>query len=337
DEDCQALVAAQVLKEVPVIPWVYAKDVYGQTLQLLQQNLGEHAKLVEFAYDWRLDLTSHLQRLDSEIDRYRARGDKVSIVAHSMSGLMVSYYLRYGTETVRKPAIQPTHGFTSQNTPENWLGAAKVHKVIMAGTPFEGSVAAFINLVKGAELMMNEDILNTDAYRTFAAIYQLLPTYTDKILDDKLKPLNIDLWSPNVWQQHQWNKLASKAIDPQFLNSANALSQLLHQPIKTPSNKPVKLFHVRGKGQPTLDKIVWHQQQNLFIDNEDSWSDYHQGDFETTLFTDGDASVTWQASELPETLKTHWQVTENVTQAPHRELLLDEQVSKAIAQFILEP
>ena len=62
------------------------------------------------------------------LERERVRFD---VVAHSMGGLVLRYYLRYGGEVLRPDGAAP---------PLTWAGADAVDHVIFCGTPNAGSI-----------------------------------------------------------------------------------------------------------------------------------------------------------------------------------------------------
>ncbi len=68
------------------------------------QSCGLHANAAVFAYDWRRDIVENAQLLAASIRDIQANtGDpatKVDLVAHSMGGLIVEYFLLYGDEDV---------------------------------------------------------------------------------------------------------------------------------------------------------------------------------------------------------------------------------------------
>ncbi|MCA9500964.1 MAG: alpha/beta hydrolase, partial [Nitrospira sp.] len=90
-----------ILDEVRVVPLVYSIDVYGSLLDRLRVSKHSGGEVIPFTYDWRGDLMEAVHSLDALIQRLRDQGKKdISVVAHSMGGLIVSYYLRYGTQDI---------------------------------------------------------------------------------------------------------------------------------------------------------------------------------------------------------------------------------------------
>jgi pimeloyl-ACP methyl ester carboxylesterase len=103
---------------------------------------GDRDTFYVFPYDWRRDnvanardLVQRLQRLKQRLQRPEL---KFNIVAHSMGGLIARYAAMYGDADLPPDgvAIRPT-----------WQGAAHISKIVMIGTPNEGSSDAFATVV----------------------------------------------------------------------------------------------------------------------------------------------------------------------------------------------
>ena len=99
------------------------RDIYGGFIDWLRNNFGE---VVEFPYDWRMDLTSQVEALANKI----AGSDPgcVHIVAHSMGGLLAKAFL------TQDPANE-----------------SKVRRVIFIGTPHFGAPKAILGLTEGID------------------------------------------------------------------------------------------------------------------------------------------------------------------------------------------
>ena len=157
------LVAEDVLSSLPLLPGMLSYPFYGPWLKLLRAKLAGRAQLVTFAYDWRRDNATTAALLAQRVERLRAEGaPQVHLIAHSMGGLVSSYYLRYGAQPPEK-AI------------ETWEGAAKVASLVVAGTPFYGMMRAFRDMIQGSLALRNQALLDPVALSSMPSIYQLLP------------------------------------------------------------------------------------------------------------------------------------------------------------------
>ncbi len=118
------LAPTTVLDRVSVIPGLYSMNFYGDFIDTLRVHFRNTAQVHTLPYDWRRDYYTAVQLLDEFIKHLQSKGAKrISIVAHSMGGLVASYYLRYGNQ---RPELAR----------ENWQGTKNIEKVVMAATPF---------------------------------------------------------------------------------------------------------------------------------------------------------------------------------------------------------
>ena len=122
-------------------------DFYGRIVKALREVgdyqlstpgrpvVDQRARLYVFAYDWRQDNVATVRKLDALIEEIRRDyGDpklRVDVVAHSMGGLIVRYYARYGTDDVLDGNSFPVTG----------AGAAKLRRVALLGMPHQGADA----------------------------------------------------------------------------------------------------------------------------------------------------------------------------------------------------
>lgn len=185
---------------------------------------GRHYTCFQYPYDWRRDIAEQaggLARLIREAQQ-AAREEqglaadapvKVDVVAHSMGGLVLRYYLRYGT------AALPEDGSLPEIT---WAGAADVRLAILVGTPNLGATGALRQLVEGWDLNPFFPNYRASVLGTMPSIYQLLPRSGAAVVDAWGKPLA--LYDPATWEHYQWGLL-----DPR---QAEYLSWLL--PDETP-------------------------------------------------------------------------------------------------------
>lgn len=164
-----------------------------------------HFTCFQYAYDWRRDITEQAVVLHNRVasaQHAAMKGHKldkpprVDVVAHSMGGLVLRYYLRYGTQPM------PEDGSLPKLT---WAGAQNVDCAIIIGTPNAGSVLSLKQLIDG----VNYVSLITPTYRpavlgSMPSIYQLLPRVRhNRVVNAKTgKP--IDFMDPKVWKQYRW-------------------------------------------------------------------------------------------------------------------------------------
>lgn len=175
---------------------------------------GLHYTCFQYGYDWRRELSEnaaelHVRILDAQ-DQARAgkglpEGEhvKVDVVAHSMGGLVLRYYLRYGDQPL------PDDG----SLPElNWAGARNVRQAILIGTPNAGSVKALEQLVEGLNLNPLFPNYRPGVLGTMPAIYQLLPRPRHATVVDSTTGEPIDVLDVETWKRYEWG-LASPRAD----------------------------------------------------------------------------------------------------------------------------
>lgn len=245
------LKVGDIIREVklPVLPDV---EVYKSLLDALKargyteatwNNPRASDVFYVFPYDWRRDNveTAHLliRKITAAKVKLRKPQLKFDIIAHSMGGLIARYAAMYGL--AQPPASNPK---------PTWSGAAHLNKVMMFGTPNEGSFSAFETLVKGYPIIAERNLPFVDDLRpedvfTSPAAFQLLPhNGTAKFLDDDLKPMTIDIYDPQNWLKYGWTPLA----DPKFLSKLKDAAALER------ANKDVK--PERPKPNAALDDRI---------------------------------------------------------------------------------
>lgn len=195
---------------------------------------GLHYTCFQFPYDWRRDVSEQaagLHALVQEAIALQPEGSpsRVDVVAHSMGGLVLRYYLRYGPDPL------PADG----SLPElDWEGAQYIENAILIGTPSAGSVLSLEQLVKG----VNFAALITPTYNpavlgSMPAIYQLLPrTRHARVIDDETREA-IDLYDVNMWERLNWG-LADPSQDA-------VLRQLLPDVRDPGERRAIALDHLR--------------------------------------------------------------------------------------------
>lgn len=238
---------------------------------------GDRDTFYVFSYDWRRDnvanareLVRRLQQLKTKLQRPDL---KFNIVAHSMGGLIARYAAMYGDADLPAgdAAIEPT-----------WLGAAHIGKIVMIGTPNEGSADAFATLIEGYSitegLRRRVPLLNKltaeDAVRT-PSVFQLMPhAGAVRFLDENLKPLDVDLYDPDVWKRYGWSVLnapefrrhieSTNGTDGEaedvdaYLAATLRRAERFHEALDAarPGSAPVVLLAIGGDCEETLSSPI---------------------------------------------------------------------------------
>lgn len=171
---------------------------------------GTHFTCFQFDYDWRRDISEQAPRLHQLIAeasalataaRDQTRGAasadpvKVDIVAHSMGGMVLMYYLKYGTAPLPEDGSLP---------PLTWAGAKLIRNAVIVGTPSAGSVLSFKQLIEGAEFAPIAPTYRPAVLGTMPAIYQLMPRQRHHPVIDAATGQPIDIYDPDQWERRHW-------------------------------------------------------------------------------------------------------------------------------------
>lgn len=166
---------------------------------------GLHYTCFQFDYDWRRDISENAARLDQLIrDASEAAGAargtgepvKVDVVAHSMGGMVLLYYLRYGTQALPEDGSLPAH---------TWAGAEHVNKAIIVGTPSAGSVLSLKQLIEGVTYSALAPKYRPAVLGTMPAIYQLMPRERhNRVVDAATGEPISGLYDAKTWERLGW-------------------------------------------------------------------------------------------------------------------------------------
>jgi pimeloyl-ACP methyl ester carboxylesterase len=245
---------------------------------------GDHDSFYVFAYDWRLDNVTNAQNLIAKIEALKAtlnRPDlRFNIIGHSMGGLIARYAAEYGASDLPPEGVEPVR---------TWDGAKHINRILMFGTPNEGSADAFATLMEGYSIteglrtrvrLLNK--LGREDAVTAPSVFQLLPhVSTVRFLDENLKPIDIDLYDAATWRKYGWTAINDPAYRLRFVNgktngddrpfkggSLKALDAYLeavlkrakrfHEALDAPTvgESPVTLFAFGGDCEETLDAPI---------------------------------------------------------------------------------
>jgi hypothetical protein len=166
-------------------------------------------------------------------------------------------------------------------------GAAHISKIVMIGTPNEGSSDAFATLVEGYSitegLRRRVPLLNkltaVDAART-PSVFQLMPhQQAAKFLDENLQPLDLDLYNVEVWKRYGWGALTTDEFRREYNGNVEDLDAYLANTLKRArrfhealdavesADSPVVLLAIGGDCEETLSApvILRDQKRNRWL------------------------------------------------------------------------
>ncbi len=247
-----------------VLPRAFGFTEYADLVELLdgagfEPGLGSSERGLRytiFSYDWRRDLVESARKLGRRLESIAyARNDphaRFHLLGHSMGGLVVRYYLRYGGAEPR------------EDTPVTWAGAHRVASAVLVATPSGGSLPALGAILSGSRVGLSYTTLAASVVARMPSIYQLLPPVgTHVLLDSKGIPVDADLHAPATWKRFGWGPFGptmDRRLAPErkfaraALDRARAFHDALARPPEQPCPVPVTL--VGGDCLPTLARAV---------------------------------------------------------------------------------
>ncbi len=282
---------------------------------------GYQDSLYVFPYDWRLDNVGNARLLIKNIEALKLRlkkpGLKFDVVGHSMGGIIARYAAMYGDVDLPTGTRKPV---------PTWAGATNFDKIILLGTPNEGSANSLGSILNGftvGGLRLDFPFLQDSSkftVFTIPAAYQLMPAPgTIKVLNDHLKPIVIDIYDPKAWSKYDWDvmndkqfskvfDLAEQKIAPTYFAAALDRAKRLHEALAATNGKTggVTFFTLGSDCKPALSTIVVYRDakndkwNTLFRPKSFTRSDgyrFTDDELKKVMMSDGDGVVTTRSLE----------------------------------------
>jgi len=243
------------------LPRAFGFTEYDDFLDLLdsagyEPGTGPGLRYAVYTYDWRRDLVESARGLAFRLEGLaHAMGDpgaRFHLVGHSMGGLIVRWYLRYGGAEA-----DPT-------APVTWAGARRTASVLLTATPSGGSIAALRAILAGERVGLSHTTLAASVVSRMPSVYQLLPPPgTRPFVDPSGESLDHELLDPSTWRRFGWGPYGPKSTDATdeakaFLEAALARARAFHAGLaRTPDHpSPVTVHALGGDCLPTLARAV---------------------------------------------------------------------------------
>lgn len=305
-ENRDSLVPGDIIRSVRIIRFLPEVEIYDRLIFALERRggytegkwdepgeNGHHDKFYVFPYDWRRDNVETARLLVTKIADLKKKLGKpdlrFNVIAHSMGGLITRYAAMYGDSDI------------PENPEPSWAGATHFDQIFLLGTPNEGSVLAlnallngYGNLGGGVNIPFVRSITRFDTF-TLPAIFQLLPHEHSLIAyDEELKPLKLDIFNVQTWDEYDWSIWRDRGYNRQFNEKERALTRTyfmavldrakrFHEALNAPAKGRVPVsFHLIGAAcKDTPNAIVLRHDQR-----RDRWETL----FRPTNFTRSDGT-----------------------------------------------
>jgi hypothetical protein len=235
-----------------------------------------------------------------------------------MGGIISRYAAMYGDMDVLggNDKLQPT-----------WAGSRYFDKIILIGTPNEGAANALNSLVNGFAIGgMRIDlpfVQDTSKYLVFSVptSFQLLPAPGSlRAFDDKLEPLEIDLYDPRTWSKYGWDvtndenftrefSLPEQKVADRYFANVLGRAKRLHEALAAANGKSVGVeFYTVGCDckTDTPDGVVIYRDakadkwKTLFKAKGFKRSDgyeFSDDDLKKVIYSPGDGIVPFRSLE----------------------------------------
>lgn len=338
DRAAPHLTPHRTLSDISAFLGLLRFDIYGESVRHLRRHVRAE-NLIEFVYDWREDMLEPVKQLDSLIRQLRARGiQEIILVGHSMGGMVISYYLRYGTAP-------------PESAQETWFGATQVDRVILAGVPFRGSITMFKDMLRGSRALLNRTMMSAGVMNTYPSNFQLLPLLDDDtLLDSSGRAAGALLRDAQQWEAQQWGlfnpevRTTAESLDSRRrfvaaqLTRARAFLAALSAPTARTSTTEVPLLYVTADNRPTRHAGLMHGAAGdgppHLLFHLCALRRLGYGALSSKIQHLGDGTVTSASAALPEAFTKNMIVTKISTEGPHHHLLAHRSVAKRVRQFI---
>ncbi|HEU5393190.1 MAG TPA: hypothetical protein VFV36_00160, partial [Candidatus Methylomirabilis sp.] len=255
-------------------------------------------------YDWRRDNVETACLLADLVETVRAAtgARKVLLVGHSMGGIVIRYYLRYGGRDVLRGRECPI-GKGDRHARINRPGSEAVAGAVFLGVPHRGSALAFRTLVTDFTLWRVLTVTLREPVFSMPSAWQMLPPGRT----DGMVPLlvenggggvrDVPLYAPRTWMERRWifadwSNPARRAFLVAMLDRAGAFQRSLDG--SNSAEAKTRRLNVYSACRPTLARAVLTPEGVRFVGRDD-----REDPLYSRTYDPGDGVVTESSAELP--------------------------------------
>lgn len=232
--------ATGILDRIVIIPYIYEYSPY----YLISSQFSCNNNSYLFSYDWRSEPTENVEKLKNLVlNVTHETGNKPTIIAHSMGGLITRYLEIQNSDLIEKIAY--------------------------ISTPFQPGISFFKDLSQGSETGLNKTINNKQAIQSYYSSYTLLPHFNQKLYE-KNSLLSEDFWKSTLFKElnisnQEQNEIIiklqkandyHKVIDQARLSKKNNLYITSTCKNTLYSVEHRKEFHKPGDGRVTAESAI---------------------------------------------------------------------------------
>lgn len=297
------------------------KPIYGPLRELLvRAGYVPGETLFFFGYDWRRDLTEGAGRLRERLEELRGKQGRerleVDLVCQSSGAHLCRYLAKY--------ELPPT---------------LAVRRLVLVGASNGGSLRILRELDRGRRYVpLIGRFMRPEILFTFPSLFQDLPTYRRGLfLDEKGKPLDVDLWDPESWRRYGWSVQGRDAELRRVLSEARRFQEML----RADSSRfgDTRVYVVGSADQPTPDRAV------LVRDGKE-WKTFFTGDawlrrrpvLEALATAEGDEHATVASQDwLSPQEKAALALPPHRVEGGHFEALLTVEAGRFLLQALGDP
>lgn len=240
DREILMLLAQSKLKAGPILTHseispadipVYRFKNYSLLINELKKFGYSDREILPFAYDWRRSVPENVVEFHKfmlEQSKKLPANCKFDVIAHSMGGLLLRYYLQYG--------IQP---LTDKGVPQtSAVGREKISKVFIFGTPNCGYTDTLYELHNGLAFIPAAAKYPPLLLLTFKSYFCMFPPLDSNALIDSASGQPINFYDIETWKKLPLYRNASPEII-ELLKENLALARNFRRALDNPV-KPIK-------------------------------------------------------------------------------------------------
>ncbi len=246
-----------------IFPHQAVELIYESIVEELRREVTEQTYM--FTYDWRKDnrysakkLGEFVELILQKVNAHKAKEaeaiTKVSLIGHSMGGLVIKWYV---CRILKGEAEE------------------KIDKIITIATPYRGSLKAVEALLPGARNFFGFEAQKAmrKASRTLPGVYQLLPTWEEAVVN-KYTGKGIGIFEAGAWQKSLVEKLEG-LYGPEFFQNMLSDAKSFTDEISGEYEPNIRrrFYYVYGVGSDTLVQVKVDPENENRFDFADALSD----------------------------------------------------------------